>query len=143
MGVGVPFAIGAKLAAPNRTVISINGDCAFGFNAMELETSLRHRAPVVFVVDNNDGIAGQVLEDAMFQSRPVEGVAAYLPGIHYEKLMEAFGGYAEHITDPVDLRLALERALSAGRSACLNVAVDPQAFGPITSRGEGRGFLGY
>lgn len=143
MGVGVPFAIGAKLAAPERPVISINGDAAFGFNGMEMETSLRHDAPVVFVIDNNDGIMGNVLESRMFARPPAERVATYLPGVRYDRIMEAFGGHAEHVSDPAELRPALERALAAGRSTCLNVAVDPNAIWPIPKAGSANALMGY
>jgi thiamine pyrophosphate-dependent acetolactate synthase large subunit-like protein len=143
MGVGVPFAVGAKLAAPHRTVISINGDCAFGFNGMEMETSLRCDAPVVFLVDNNDGIMGEVLESRMFSQPHAERVARYLPGVRYDKIIEAFGGHAEHVTDPNELRPALERALAAGRSACINVATDPAAIWPVPTVGRASSLMGY
>ena len=143
MGVGVPFAVGAKLAAPNRPVISINGDCAFGFNGMEMETSLRYDAPVVFLIDNNDGIMGSVLERRMFTTPHDERVAMYLPGVRYDKIIEAFGGHAAHITDPNDVRPAVERALAADRSSCLNVAVDPTAIWPIPTAGRASALMGY
>ena len=143
MGVGVPFAIGAKLAAPQRPVISINGDCAFGFNGMEMETSLRHDAPVLFLIDNNDGIMGGVLEGRMFSRPHDERVAMYLPGVRYDNIMEAFGGHAAHITDPADVRPAVERALAADRSTCLNVAVDPAAIWPIPTAGRANALMGY
>jgi 2-hydroxyacyl-CoA lyase 1 len=143
MGVGVPFAVGAKLAAPHRPVISINGDCAFGFNGMEMETSLRHDAPVLFLIDNNDGIMGSVLENRMFSNPHQERVAMYLPGVRYDKIMEAFGGHAEHITDPDAVRPAVERALRADRSTCLNVAVDPAAIWPIPTGGRASSLMGY
>ena len=65
MGVGVPFAIGAKLARPDAPVVSVNGDCAFGFNSMEMETAVRHNLPIVFIVNNNSGIVGGNLESRM------------------------------------------------------------------------------
>ncbi len=143
MGVGVPFAVGAKLAAPDRPVISVNGDCAFGFNGMEMETSLRHDAPVLFLIDNNDGIMGGVLEGRMFSQPHPERVAMYLPGVRYDKIMEAFGGHAQHITDPAEVRPAVERALAADRSTCLNVAVDPAAIWPIPTAGRANALMGY
>jgi thiamine pyrophosphate-dependent acetolactate synthase large subunit-like protein len=143
MGVGVPFAVGAKLAAPDRPVISVNGDCAFGFNGMEMETSLRHDAPVLFLIDNNDGIMGGVLEGRMFSHPHNERVAMYLPGVRYDKMMEAFGGHAAHITDPAEVRPAVERALRADRSTCLNVAVDPAAIWPIPTAGRASSLMGY
>lgn len=143
MGVGVPFAIGAKLAAPDRPVISVNGDCAFGFNGMEMETSIRYNAPVIFVIDNNEGIMGQVLESRMFHNPYNERVAMYLPGIRYDKIIEAFGGHGEHVEHPDEIRPALERAVASGKSACINVRVDPAAIWPIPTAGRASSLMGY
>jgi len=83
MGVGVPFAIGAKLARPEVPVVSINGDCAFGFNAMELETAVRCKLPIVFIVNNNSGIGGGNLEARLgFPEGYEERVATYTTDIH-------------------------------------------------------------
>ena len=143
MGVGVPFAVGAKLAAPDRPVISVNGDCAFGFNGMEMETALRYDAPVTFLIDNNDGIMGGILEGRMFHEPHAERVAMFLPGVRYDRMMEAFGGHAQHITDPTDVRPAVARALAADRATCLNVAVAPAAIWPIPTAGRASSLMGY
>ena len=117
MGVGVPFAIGAKLARPEVPVVSINGDCAFGFNAMELETAVRCKLPIVFIVNNNSGIVGSNLEARMgLPEGYAERVATYIPDIRYDKILEAFGGHTEHVTDPEDIRPALERAYQATKA---------------------------
>ncbi|MCH7625804.1 MAG: thiamine pyrophosphate-binding protein [Chloroflexi bacterium] len=125
MGVGVPFAVGAKLARPDAPVVSVNGDCAFGFNAMEMETAVRHKIPIVFIVNNNGGIVGGNLESRMGLPEGYdEMVATYSQDIRYDKIIEAFGGHAESVTDPDDLRPALERAYQAtleGKTACINV----------------------
>ena len=143
MGVGVPCAIGAKLAAPHRPVISINGDCSFGFNGMEMETSLRYNAPVVFLIDNNDGIMGGILEGRMLDQTYGERVAMYLPGIRYDRIIEAFGGHAEHVTTPDEIRPALERAFAAGRSACINAATDPAAMWPAPTASGANALMAY
>ena len=143
MGVGVPFAIGAKLARPDVPVISFNGDAAFGFNGMEMETAIRHDLPVVFVVDNNDGIMGSVLERQMFQSGHAERVAMYAPGVRYDRIIEAFGGHGEHVERPDEIRPALERAFASGRAACINVRVDPAAIWPIPTAGRPSALMGY
>ena len=125
MGVGVPFAVGAKLARPDAPVVSVNGDCAFGFNAMEMETAVRHSIPIVFIVNNNGGIVGGNLESRMGLPEGYdEMVATYSQDIRYDKIIEAFGGHAESVTDPDELRPALERAYQAtldGKTACVNV----------------------
>lgn len=129
MGVGVPFAIGAKLARPEVPVVSVNGDCAFGFNAMEMETAVRCQLPIVFLINNNAGIVGHNLQARMGLPEGYdEYVATYPPGIRYDKLLEAFGGHTEHVTHPGDIHPALQRAYQAtleGRVACVNVASDP------------------
>ena len=125
MGVGVPFAIGAALARPDVPVVSVNGDCAFGFNAMEMETAVRHQLPIVFIINNNSGIVGGNLESRMgLPEGYEERVATYTPDIRYDKILEAFGGYCENVTDPDQIRGALERAFQAtreGKVACVNV----------------------
>ncbi|MDP6714207.1 MAG: thiamine pyrophosphate-binding protein [SAR202 cluster bacterium] len=125
IGVGVPFAVGAKLARPDVPVVSVSGDCAFGFNAMELETAVRHNLPIVFIVNNNSGIVGGNLESRMGLPEGYdERVAQYTPDIRYDKFVEAFGGHAENVTDPNEIRPALERAYAAtqeGRVACVNI----------------------
>ncbi|MCZ6874665.1 MAG: thiamine pyrophosphate-binding protein [bacterium] len=128
MGVGVPFAVGAKLARPEVPVVSINGDCAFGFNAMEMETAVRCHLPIVFIINNNSGIVGGNLEARMgLPERYEERVATYTPEIRYDKILEAFGGHTENVTDPDDIRPALQRAYKAtqaGQVACVNVISD-------------------
>ncbi|MPZ99964.1 MAG: acetolactate synthase [Dehalococcoidia bacterium] len=144
MGVGVPFAVGAALARPGTPVISINGDSAFGFNGMEVETAVRLGLPIVFVVDNNQGIMGSVLERQMFPGEHPDAVAMYTPGARYDKLMEAFGGHGEHVERPEEIRPALERAFAAGRAALVDVAVDPAAIWPIPTAGRsGSRLMGY
>ena len=114
IGTGVPFAIGAQLARPEATVISVNGDSAFGFNGMEIETALRHNLPVIFIVDNNQGILGSTLEQGLFGDDYPERVGMYVPEARYDKVMDAFGGHAEHVERPEEIGPALQRAL-AGR----------------------------
>ena len=126
IGTGVPFAIGAQLARPEATVISVNGDSAFGFNGMEIETALRHNLPVIFIVDNNQGILGSTLEQGLFGDDYPERVGMYVPEARYDKVMEAFGGHAEHVERPEEIGPALQRALGAGRAALIDVAIDPE-----------------
>ena len=146
MGVGVPFAIGAKLARPEVPVVSINGDCAFGFNAMELETAVRCKLPIVFIVNNNSGIVGANLEARMgLPEGYEEHVATYLPDIRYDKILEAFGGHTEHVVHPDDIRPALTRAYQAtkqGQVACVNVIADPQESMATRSQRAGA-LMGY
>ncbi len=146
MGVGVPFAVGAKLARPEVPVVSVNGDCAFGFNAMEMETAVRCKLPIVFIVNNNSGIVGRNLEARMgLPEGYEERVATYTPEIRYEKILEAFGGHTQNVTHPDDIRPALERAYQAtkeGQVACVNVISDPMET-MATRSGRAGDLMGY
>ncbi len=126
MGVGIPFAIGAKLAEPERLVVAICGDTAVAFNAMEMETAVRHKIPVVIIVVNNEGNTGG-LTQSMFYPQEFERVTMFQPDIRYEQIMRAFGGHAEFVEHPEQLKPALHRALLSGKPACINVKVDPFA----------------
>ena len=126
MGVGIPFAIGAKLAHPDRLVLTICGDTAVGFSAMEMETAVRHGVSIVVVVVNNDGNGGALTQKALFPSSK-ERVTMFQNDIHYENIMRAFGGHGEFVDRAEQLKPALERAVAAGKPACLNVKVDPDS----------------
>jgi thiamine pyrophosphate-dependent acetolactate synthase large subunit-like protein len=125
MGTGVPYAIGAKLACPRQPSVAILGDYAFGAAAMEIETAARVGANVVFVVANNEGIAGHAIQDGMFPAGSPR-VASLLPA-HYEKMAEMVDGHAERVDEPAQIRAALERALAADRPALVHVRIDPKA----------------
>ncbi|MGE0601226.1 MAG: thiamine pyrophosphate-binding protein [Dehalococcoidia bacterium] len=124
MGTGVPYALGAKLAMPERPAVAIVGDYAFGAAGMEVETCARIGANVVFVVSNNGGIAGHTIQDRMFapDSPPI---AALLP-VDYERMAEMVGGFAAKVTDPAEIRPTLDRALNSGKVAVVNVLTDPK-----------------
>ena len=131
LGSGPAYAMAAKLAHPNRQVILLAGDGAFGFSAMEFDTLVRHRVPVVCVIGNN-GI--WALEKHPMQSMLGTSVAADLaPGTSYDKVVEALGGHGERVERPVDIRPALERAFKAGVPACINVICDPSTEYPRSS----------
>lgn len=125
MGTGVPYAIGAKLARPEAASVAVLGDYAFGAAAMEIETAARVGANVVFVVANNEGIAGHSIQDGMFPDGSPR-VASLLPA-HYEKMAELVDGHAERVERPEQIRPALERALAADRPALVHVLIDPKA----------------
>jgi thiamine pyrophosphate-dependent acetolactate synthase large subunit-like protein len=126
MGVGIPFGIGAKLAQPTRPVVVLCGDTAFAFSAMEMETAVRHQIPIIVVVVNNDGNSGALQQTALYPPGH-ERVTMFQPDIRYEQIMRAFGGGAEYVERPEQLRPALERAVRSGVAACINVKVDPHA----------------
>jgi thiamine pyrophosphate-dependent acetolactate synthase large subunit-like protein len=126
LGVGIPFGIGAKLARPDRPVVVICGDTAFAFNAMDMETAVRHNVPVIIVVVNNDGNCGALMQRAFFPADS-ERVTMYQQNIQYQDIMAAFGGHAEFVDRPEQLQAALGRAMASGMPACVNVRVDPYA----------------
>jgi thiamine pyrophosphate-dependent acetolactate synthase large subunit-like protein len=125
MGTGVPYAIGAKLARPDAPSVAVLGDYAFGAAGMEIETAARVGANVVFVVANNEGIAGHSIQDGMFPEGSPR-IASLLPA-HYEKMAELVDGHAERVDRPEEIRPALDRALAAERPALVHVRVDPKA----------------
>jgi thiamine pyrophosphate-dependent acetolactate synthase large subunit-like protein len=125
MGTGVPYAVGAALAEPERPSVAVVGDYAFGAAAMAVETAARVGAKPVFVVANNQGIAGHLIQDHMLPPGSPR-IASLLPA-HYEKLAELVDGCALRVECPDEIRPALERALGADRVAVVHVVVDPKA----------------
>jgi len=123
IGVGTPFGIAASLACPQRVVVVATGDGAFGFNAMEIDTAVRHQAPVLVVVANNGSWAIEVRDQ---QETHGKVVGTYLQFADHAAMARAFGMHAERVTSPEDLPAAIERAL-ANRPALLDVVVTPQA----------------
>jgi oxalyl-CoA decarboxylase len=120
MGIGMGYAIGAA-AVTGKRVVAIEGDSAFGFSGMEIETICRYELPVVTVVFNNNGV---------YRGDPPGG--AYSPtglirGARYEKIIEAFGGAGYHVTDTPALTRALSEALAAAKPALINAVIDPTA----------------
>lgn len=127
LGVSVPFGVAAALVAPGRRVLSLNGDGSFGFNALEVSTAVRHRAPVVFVVANNGAWNLERVDQDVNYGGNVFGTD--LPGCRYDLLGAALGAHGEHVADPAQLPAALERAF-ANAPAVVDVAVTRDALSP-------------
>lgn len=125
LGIGAPFAIGARLAHPDRQVLVISGDGSFGFNAMEIDSAVRQRLPFVVVI-GNDGAWGEMRtfhEDMFGQHDPR---AQYISReTRYDQLAVALGGHGERVSRLRDLRPALERAFRSGLPAVVDVLIDP------------------
>jgi acetolactate synthase-1/2/3 large subunit len=131
LGSGPGYAMAAKLAHPDRQVLLLSGDGAFGFSAMEFDTMIRHKIPVVCVVGNN-GI--WALEKHPMLSMLGVSIAADLGSrTRYDKVVEALGGYGEMVDRPDQIKPALERAFASGLPACVNVICDPDAEYPRSS----------
>jgi acetolactate synthase-1/2/3 large subunit len=124
LGVGVPFAVAAALARPNTKVISINGDGAFGFNALELDTALRHDAGAVFIIANNGAWNIEAHDQQVNWGGRLNG--SLLRRSDYAAMARSLGLHAERIEDPSDLPAALDRAL-ASAPALLDVVVTRDA----------------
>ncbi len=131
LGTGAGYALAAKLAHPERQVVLLLGDGAFGFSGMEFDTLARHGVNVVGVMGNN-GI--WALEKHPMEFLYGYSVAADLrPGTRYDQVVEALGGYGELVQRPAELRPALERAFAAGKPALVNVLTDPTVVYPRKS----------
>jgi acetolactate synthase I/II/III large subunit len=131
LGTGAGYALAAKLAHPERQVVLLLGDGAFGFSGMEYDTLARHGVNVVGVMGNN-GI--WALEKHPMEFLYGYSVAADLrPETRYDQVVEALGGYGELVERPQDVRGALERAFSAGKPALVNVLTDPTVAYPRKS----------
>jgi len=123
LGTGTGYAMAAQLARPGKKVLILHGDGAFGLNGMEFESMVRQKLPVVSII-GNDGAWGQIKHPQ--KSIIGHATAAELtPGIRYDKMVEALGGYGELVERPEDIRPALERAFASGLPACVNVLIDP------------------
>ena len=127
LGTGLPFAIGAKLARPDRPVYLLSGDGAFGFAAMELETALVEGAPVICIVAVDRGW-GMERSAHRFQGvGPDQERGTDLPATtRYDLLATALGCHGEHVAALDDLGGALDRAIASGLPAVLHVEVDPE-----------------
>ena len=131
LGSGPGYALAAKLARPDRQVVLLLGDGAFGFSGMEYDTLARHGVNVVGVMGNN-GI--WALEKHPMEYLYGYSVAADLrPETRYDQVVEALGGHGAMVRSPGELRPALERAFSAGLPALVNVLTDPSIAYPRSS----------
>jgi acetolactate synthase I/II/III large subunit len=127
IGIGTPFGVAASLACPDRTVVVATGDGAFGFNAMEIDTAARHKAPVMIVVANNGSWAIEVRDQRETHGKVV---GTRLQFADHAAIARAFGLHAERVERAEDLPGAIQRALAvlrAGRPALLDVLVTPEA----------------
>lgn len=124
MGVGPGFALAAQVAHPDKRVIALEGDAAFGFDGLEVEVAVRHKLPITWIVFNNNGIGGGS------SSLPEDGPIppnVFVPNARYDKVIEAFGGRGYHVETPEELRSALQASFASSETTLINVAIDPFA----------------
>ena len=131
LGSGPGYAMAAKLAHPDRQVVLLSGDGAFGFSAIEFDTLVRHRVNVVCVIGNN-GI--WATEKHPMQQVLGTAIATDLqPGTRYDLVVQALGGHGELVEHADQIGPALQRAFASGVPSCLNVLTDPAAEYPRSS----------
>jgi len=133
MGIGMGFAVAAAVVS-GQPVIAIEGDSAFGFSGMEVETICRYNLPVCVVVFNNNGVYRGT--DVNPTGGPDVAPTVFVKGARYDRLMEAFGGVGVHATTPAELRKAVEEAVRSRRPTLINAVIDETAgteSGRITS----------
>ena len=123
MGIGMGFAVAAAIET-GKPVLAIEGDSAFGFSGMEVETICRYNLPVCIVVFNNNGIYRGTDIDPTGRD---PGTTVFVPGSRYDKMMEAFGGAGAHVTTPDELKRAVDVAMDSGKPTLINAVIDPSA----------------
>src|SRR6202522_1170088 len=123
MGIGMGYAIGAAIET-GKPVLAIEGDSAFGFSGMEIETICRYQLPVCIVIFNNDGIyRGTDVNKTGSDPAPT----VFVKGARYDKMMEAFGGVGVNATSPDELKRAVNAAMDSGKPTLINAVIDPAA----------------
>ena len=134
LGVGVPYAIAAALAYPGRQVIAVNGDGAFGFNAMEIDTAVRHGAKAVFMVSNNAAWNIERYDQEVNYGGRVVGTT--LRHSDYASMARALGAHGERVEQAADLPAAIQRAL-ANAPAVVDVVTSQRAVSSDAKKGLG------
>ncbi len=122
LGVGMPFAIAAQKAYPDKRVLIVYGDGSFGLNGFEYDTAVRFDLPIVGIV-GNDAAWGQMMRPQGMLYGEDRLVAVELNRTRYDKVVEALGGYGEHVTEPGEIAPAISRALASGKPALVNVEI--------------------
>ncbi|MFG1361554.1 oxalyl-CoA decarboxylase [Xanthobacter pseudotagetidis] len=123
MGIGMGFAIGAAVET-GKPVLAVEGDSAFGFSGMEVETICRYGLPVTIVIFNNNGIYRGTDTDPNGRD---PGTTVFVKDARYDKMMEAFGGVGVNVTTPDELSRAVNAAMDSGKPTLINAVIDPTA----------------
>ncbi|MBS9475853.1 oxalyl-CoA decarboxylase [Ancylobacter radicis] len=123
MGIGMGFAVAAAVET-GKPVLAVEGDSAFGFSGMEVETICRYNLPVCIVVFNNNGIYRGLDTDPTGRD---PGTTVFVKDSRYDKMMEAFGGVGVNATTPDELKRAVDEAMDSGKPTLINAVIDPAA----------------
>jgi acetolactate synthase-1/2/3 large subunit len=132
LGVGVPFAMAAKLAQPQREVVCLFGDGAFSMTGWDFETMVRFNLPFIGVVGNNSYMNQIRYGQIQKYGRERGDIGNKLGDVKYDLFAQMLDGYGEEVRDPRDIAPALQRARESGKPSLINVWVDPEAFAPGT-----------
>lgn len=124
MGIGMGYCIAAAIET-GKPVLAVEGDSAFGFSGMEVETICRYNLPVCIVVFNNDGIYRGT--DVNTSGSSDVAPTVFVKGARYDKMMEAFGGIGVNATSPDELKRAVNAAMDSGKPTLINAVIDPAA----------------
>ncbi|MEQ1773010.1 MAG: thiamine pyrophosphate-binding protein [Burkholderiales bacterium] len=124
IGSAIPFAIAARVARPNATVVAVLGDGTFGFHMAEFDTAVRHQRPFVAVVGNDSCWNAEYQIQLRTYGKDRTVGCELLPGVAYEKAVVALGGHGERVTSAADLPSALQRAVASKSPACVNVMIE-------------------
>ena len=124
MGVGPGFALAAQACNPGKRVVALEGDAAFGFGPGEVETAVRHKLPITWIIFNNNGIGGG--QDELPEDGPPPP-NQLVPRAHYERIMEAFGGKGYYCKSPEELEAALDDSFAQEGSTLINVEISTKA----------------
>jgi acetolactate synthase-1/2/3 large subunit len=131
LGIGLPFAMAAKAAHPQKQVVCVIGDGSVGLNFSEFDTAVRHNLPITVVI-NNDMQWGMSKHGQDLAWGPGNTIATELGVVHYERAAQGLGAHAEFIENAADIGPGLKRAFASGRAACVNVMTDPEVIEPGT-----------
>ncbi|HMK66473.1 MAG TPA: thiamine pyrophosphate-dependent enzyme, partial [Thermodesulfobacteriota bacterium] len=129
LAVGLPYAIAAKMKHPDKRVLAIMGDGSTGFNFMEYHTAIRKKVPIVVVI-GNDQAWGMIMHSQTLRLGHHIPEGTELGWVDYHKMVETLGGFGVCVEKPEDIRPALEAAFASGKTACVNVKVDPSVISP-------------
>jgi acetolactate synthase I/II/III large subunit len=129
LAVGIPYANAAKLKNPDKRVLLIMGDGSVGFNFMEFHTAIRKKLPIVVVI-GNDQSWGMIAHSQTLRLGHNIPNGTELGWVDYHKMVEVLGGFGAMVEKPEDIKPALEAAFASGKTACINVKVDPSVISP-------------
>lgn len=130
MGVGLGYAIASAAVCPERLVVAVEGDSAFCFSGLEVETAVRYNFPIVVIIFNNGGVYGgdrRNPEEITGPHKADPAPTSFVPSARYDVLIEAFGGKGYRVATPQELKLALKESFTSRKPSVINVILDPYA----------------